>query len=163
MLDSPRKARKLNGRFQAALMNWLQERQQLISTFFELSALNPGRTQGQEVSTRKLQKFCELLVDYVSAGHFEIYEELLPKAKESSKTDCSMATKLYPALVHSTEHALSFNDKYADDMSCRKLLDDFSGDLSELGEGLEERFELEDLLISRFAQEQGMTAQRATA
>lgn len=155
MLDSTRTGSKLNGRFQAALKTWLHERQKLISSFFELSAQNPARTNGQKLNTQKLEKFCEVLVDYVSAGHFEIYQALLPQAKETSKPEGKLASKLYPALVHSTEHALTFNDKYANEAGYRKLLDDFSGDLSELGEGLEERFELEDLLISTFAQQQG--------
>lgn len=155
MLDSTRTGSKLNGRFQTALMNWLKERQQLISSFFELSAVNPARTNGQKLNTEKLQKFCDLLVDYVSAGHFEIYQALLPQSKEAAQPKGELARKLYPALVHSTEHALTFNDKYANETGYRQLLDDFSGDLSRLGEGLEERFELEDLLINACTQQTG--------
>lgn len=157
MLKSPRAEGKSGGRFQTALKNWLHERQQLISIFFELSAAHPGRTQGQKLNAQKLKKFCELLVDYVSAGHFEIYQELLPKSRETEKPVANLASKLYPALVHSTEHALTFNDKYASEMGCRKMLDEFSGDLAQLGEGLEERFELEDLLINACTQQQGST------
>ena len=75
MLESCRNAQERWGGVHLLIDRWLQERHALINAF-------DGLHGGAEAATRPaLQKFCEILLDYVSAGHFEIYEQLLNEAE----------------------------------------------------------------------------------
>ncbi len=44
----------------------------------------------------KFVRLCEVLVDYVSAGHFEVYEQLIQEAREFNDGGLELAAKLYP-------------------------------------------------------------------
>jgi len=94
-------------------------------------------------SANKIQKLCGILVDYISAGHFEVYEHLLREADAFQQDGVSLLARYYPAIERSTEVSLSFSDKYVETRNYREL----SRDLSRLGEALEARFEAEDSLI----------------
>ena len=60
----------------AIIEPWLLERQELISIYCALStATTPDNFSD------KLTQFCEILVDYISAGHFEIFTELEDEAR----------------------------------------------------------------------------------
>ena len=39
------------------------------------------KPQAPAANAQDLQRFCEILVDYVSAGHFEVYEQLTAEGK----------------------------------------------------------------------------------
>src|SRR5690606_39419077 len=71
MLESCRNAQERWGGVHLLIDRWLQERHALITAFHEL------HTGVEPVTRPALQKFCQLLLDYVSAGHFEIYEQLI--------------------------------------------------------------------------------------
>jgi regulator of sigma D len=93
----------------------------------------------------KLRSFCQILVDYVSAGHFEVYDQLIKEGREFDDAEALQeASKLYDTIDTTTERLLDFNDKYleTDDISS------LTADLSHLGEALEVRFSTEDRLIS---------------
>ena len=85
-------------------------------------------------------------MDYLSAGHFEIYDDIAKACKEKGPESQNLANALYPRISETTDVALDFNDKYAE-VDKDDLLDEFDKDLSTLGEALELRFELEDELI----------------
>jgi regulator of sigma D len=88
-----------------------------------------------------LQEFCGVLVEYVSAGHFEIYEQLTGEAKAFGDTrGLELAETLYPRIDVITEKLLAFND-LCDAGQC------VAEKFKELGGLLHERFELEDCLI----------------
>ncbi|MGV8604768.1 Rsd/AlgQ family anti-sigma factor, partial [Pseudomonas aeruginosa] len=55
---------------------WLHERQQLVQSFDALSGI-----QAPEPNAEELQHFCQLLLHYVSAVHFEVYEQLTAEGK----------------------------------------------------------------------------------
>ncbi len=94
----------------------------------------------------QIQAFCQILLDYLSAGHFEIYDDLVQQCQKKGPESLKLAQALYPRIAESTNLALDFNDKYAEAKG-ESLLDQFDKELSELGEALEQRFELEDELI----------------
>ena len=71
MLESCQNAQERWGGVHQLIDRWLQERHELVSAFGALSDNLQGAASGQGV-----QRFCEILVDYVSAGHFEVYEQL---------------------------------------------------------------------------------------
>ncbi|MDO3721691.1 sigma D regulator [Marinobacter sp. chi1] len=145
MLENCRNARERWGGVSDLIDRWLKERQELLVLYCELS----GESEGvePEVLRHKLVRLCEVLVDYVSAGHFEIYEQLIEEAKEFNDGGIELAAKVYPRLEETTEVALNFNDKLdgceATDEGVKSMFDD----LSKLGEALESRFEVEDFLI----------------
>lgn len=122
---------------------WLQERQSLIVQYCALSGVHDSSNQPERPSVR-LQQFCQLLVDYVSSGHFEVYYQLIREAEEFEDGSADLAKSLLPAIAATTETSMEFNDQYADADGSLKHL---SASLSKLGETLASRFEHEDKLI----------------
>jgi len=145
MLENCRNARERWGGVSDLIDRWLKERQELLVHYCELSG-ESDFTQ-TEALREKFVRLCEVLVDYVSAGHFEIYEQLIQEAREFNDGGLELAAKLYPRITQTTETALNFNDrldgKALSESDVRELFDQ----LSELGEILESRFEMEDYLI----------------
>jgi len=126
------------------LQRWLGDRQQLLGLLCELS----GRARGglRRAETRQmLDRFCEVLVDYVSAGHFEIYGALLEEGERLGARRCREAARLYASIVPTTVAALDFNEHYFGGGAGRPLMEE----LSRLGQLLAERFDQEDALIWR--------------
>ncbi|WP_417531573.1 sigma D regulator [Marinobacter lipolyticus] len=145
MLENCRNARERWGGVSELIDRWLKERQELLVQYCELSGENDFSQT--EALREKFVRLCEVLVDYVSAGHFEIYEQLIQEAREFNDGGLELAAKLYPRIAQTTETALNFNDrldgKTLSESDVRGLFDQ----LSELGEILESRFEMEDYLI----------------
>ena len=142
MLESCKNAQERWGGVNKLVDRWLQDRLELIRLYDAL-----GDTPEALAADRKgLQKFCEVLVDYVSAGHFEIYEQLHSEAKAfNDERGLEWADTIYPRLKVITESALAFNDHCdkSDWPDCAACATKFK----ELGGLLHERFELEDCLI----------------
>ncbi len=122
---------------------WLHERQGLIVQFCALSGINEQRPSAP-VLTKRLEDFCQLLVDYVSAGHFEVYYELIREAEAFADGSADMAKSLLPMVIDSTETVMDFHDRYTD---AEGPFTDLPRDLSHLGETLAIRFDYEDRLI----------------
>jgi regulator of sigma D len=141
-------ARQQWGGTSTAIDNWLEERQQLIVSYCKLAALPPFDTQqdNQLPSQDAILSFCQLLMDYLSAGHFEVYDQIVSQCQINGSDSKSLAESLYPKISASTDLALEFNDKYADAETGNNFAG-FDADLSTLGQALEERFGLEDELI----------------
>ena len=142
MLESCQNARERWGGLHLMIDRWLQERQQLVGAFKNLNA----DQHAPAANAFDLEGFCELLVDYVSAGHFEIYEQLLQEARAfDDQRGLELAKKIYPRLEAITQIALAFND-HCDNGDCRESKS-LHAELEQLGQLLQERFELEDCLI----------------
>lgn len=147
MLENCRSAKERWGGVSDLIDRWLKERQELIVHYCELSGTENG--DNTDELAQKFVRLCEILVDYVSAGHFEVYEQLIREAKEFNDGGLELAAKVYPRLEQTTEVALNFNDRLdggqLSDNEVRGLFDE----LSKLGETLESRFEMEDFLIEQ--------------
>lgn len=143
MLEQCRNAKERWGGVSTIIDHWLEERQQLISVFVAI----PGQEAGPALNS-SLSEFCDLLMDYLSSGHFEVYEQLLREGSEFADGSLEQAQQLLPMIQTSTDKALDFNDSYGQlgSPTLRQLYQ-LSLDLSALGEILEERFALEDQLI----------------
>jgi len=127
---------------------WLQNRQDLLVRYCDLVA--KGEFDDCEEAVKDFRKFCQVLVDYVSAGHFEVYEQLLKQAAESSDTNTiELARKLIAEIQEHTDAALDFNDTFDKTPEELAEMNAMLSALSTLGETLEERFELEDVLINK--------------
>lgn len=153
MLRRINEAKQRWGGQHAALDRWLEERQEVIVGYFQLAGLPPYTEDSQQLpAAAEVQAFCELLVDYISAGHFELYEHLLKEANEHGPESLAIARRLYPLIAVTTEIALKFNDSYAE-LESTNNWENFDQDLSELGEAIELRLELEDQLLQQLAEQ----------
>ncbi len=125
------------------LVNELQEeRREVWSLYCKVGDLKPFdcKTETQTL----INQFSQLLVDYVSLGHFGIYERLL-SGTERRNAVLTEAKIIYPEFSKTTESAISFNDKY-DDNKQTLSVSELESDLSNLGENLAKRIDLEDKL-----------------
>lgn len=116
------------------------ERDALWSLYCGFASLKP--LTASESVKKSLTTFSQMLIDYISLGHFGVYERLL-SGKERRDNIQEVAKALYPQLEATTEVAVAFNDKYE---SADKLntFTDLERDLSILGENLAQRIDLED-------------------
>ena len=142
MLENMQAVRRQWKEVEQLLNHWLSERQELLVRFCSVSRLRPF-SEAADKHQHDFNRFCEVLVDYVSAGHFEIYEQLLKEASLFQDEGIALARELYPVIEKTTEVVLNFNDKCLERSKTRTL----ARDLSQLGEALEVRFEAEDRLI----------------
>ena len=144
MLENCESARERWGGVSEIIDRWLQERQDMLVLYCSLSRTSDADAQDGEQGP-KLQRLCQIMVDYVSAGHFEVYDQLMREGREFNNDDALReAGRLYADIDKTTEFVLDFNDKYqeTDDLTC------LARDLSHLGEVLETRFEAEDRMIA---------------
>ncbi|MCM0614259.1 sigma D regulator [Marinobacter sediminum] len=145
MLENCRNARERWGGVSELIDRWLKERQELLVHYCDLSG--ESDYSQTEALRGKFVRLCELLVDYVSTGHFEIYEQLVQEAREFDDGGLELAGKVYPRIEHTTEVALNFNDRVDGRDLTEEDVNALFSELSKLGEMLETRFEMEDFLI----------------
>jgi regulator of sigma D len=144
MLENCQNAKERWGGVSNIIDRWLQERQDMLVQYCAIGALDQG-AGNEEARGEKLRTLCQILVDYVSAGHFEIYDQLIKEGREFDDEEAlHEAGHLFTIVDGTTEKLLDFNDKYleTDDLSS------LDSDLSHLGETLEIRFSAEDRMIS---------------
>ncbi|HWV14779.1 MAG TPA: sigma D regulator [Cellvibrio sp.] len=144
MLENCQNAKERWGGVNEIIDRWLQERQDLLVQYCALSGLGKAGSD-QELRGEKLRTLCQILVDYVSAGHFEIYDQLIKEGREFEDDEgLHEAAGLFTVIDNTTEQLLDFNDKYLETDDLITL----NQDLSSLGQTLELRFSTEDRMIS---------------
>jgi regulator of sigma D len=126
------------------LTRWLKERRELLGKYTQIAVALDSDPDAESLTQRQ-QMLCSILVDYVSAGHFEVFHELLNEAESFADGSGSLASQLMPAIGDTTEVILAYEEKYG---SGDAYPDTVQRDLSSLGEVLENRFVLEDRLIA---------------
>jgi regulator of sigma D len=119
-----------------------KERQEVWSLYCNVAGLKPF-SNNAGIKTL-LTRFSQMLVDYVSLGHFGVYERLLA-GTERRQSVLSVAKEIYPEFSATTDAVISFNDKY-DDFERLDVFEELEQDLSALGESLAKRIDLEDRL-----------------
>jgi regulator of sigma D len=128
--------------------NMLIERKQLLGLL--LQASNKSRDDTATLDHELLDEFCQVLVDYIAAGHFGLYERIV-EGTERRKSIAELAVKLYPHIDEATQIALAFNEKYAADRTDIDV-SQLHRDLSALGERLTSRIDYEDQLIQKLSE-----------
>jgi regulator of sigma D len=121
----------------------LQERQQMLVLLWELAKLDL-HTVDQPV-LEMLDEFEDLLVDYIAAGHFGLYQRIA-EGNERRQPVLDVAREIYPRIQRSTDIAVEFSERY-DEPDAERIQGHLASDLSRLGEELTTRIELEDQLI----------------
>lgn len=114
---------------------WLKERQELLVLYTQVSK-NPA----------SLETFCQILVDYIAAAHFEIHQKLALAQEICCPQHPTLNPDLLGKISKTTLIALNFNDKYVKGQNLASL----SNDLSLLGEHLANRMECEDQLLQSY-------------
>ncbi len=131
----------------------LRERQEMLVWFNQLAAAKPF--SNSRTVREPLQRLCEVLMDYLALGHFEVYQMLEQQGcgrDDQREPAMALVANLYPRIAETTETAVWFNDRYDADVH-NDDLPGLEGDLAKLGEALAERIELEDRLITAFTPE----------
>ncbi|NIY85307.1 sigma D regulator [Vibrio hepatarius] len=153
MLNKFKRTQEQWGGSSEVIDHWLETRQSLIVEYCKLAALQPCSTKSA-VSTlptpEELQIFCQHVVDYISEGHFKIYDMVMDKWRSTGFEATDDINQTYAQIVLTTEPLLNFTDRYAD-VPEDDDLDTFDSDLSMIGEIIEARFEVEDQLIQLIA------------
>ncbi|SFN75152.1 regulator of sigma D [Izhakiella capsodis] len=125
--------------------HWLHFRRQLLVSYYRMVGIKPNRDSLTVLDEKTLDDFCQNLVDYLSSGHFSLYERIIEEMAEDSPLRA--AIQIYPALQANTDVLMELYDTHLeaaiDDDNCLE----FQTALSQIGEYLESRFMLEDKLI----------------
>ncbi len=126
--------------------HWLFTRQELLVKFCKLAGLPPFNSSIPTLpSFEDVQLFAQQLVDYISEGHFKIYNMVIEKWNSTGFSPTKEMSLLYASITNTTDPILNFTDKYSEDNEMIYLTD-FTADFSKIGEIIELRFELEDAL-----------------
>ena len=122
---------------------WIEERRELLVKYCELTEVTDFSDPENNYDA-ELQQFCEIMVDYVSVGHFEVFEQITKEAEIfGNDQGLDKSPELIEKIQTTTELILDFNDKYI----TAKDLDALIIDLAALGETFVQRFADEDVLI----------------
>lgn len=134
-------------RSRAKLATLVKTRTETLSLFTELANHRPF--EPDDFTREALQEFCQALIDYTASAHFQLYRYISDKL-ERRVAVLKVADIIYPRIAQTTDQILRFNDKYEDvDLLHEngELLSLLDTDLSNLGETLAERIQLEDQVI----------------
>jgi len=142
MLDNCKDNKERWQAVDSLLQGWLRERRELLVKYAAIAA-TLDRDGDNSTIDGGLERLCQLLVDYVSVGHFEVFYALIREAEAFADGSEELANAIIPSIGDTTEVILGFDEKYPS--ADHSHLD---VDLSLLGEVLESRFQLEDQLIS---------------
>lgn len=147
MLRKLEKAEQKWGGSNKLIDQWLENRRKLLVHYCQIAGLPPYGSPNKSLpSFEHVQSFCGLLVDYVSEGHFEVYDRVANACEKFSEASRSLVHQILPQITPTTNVALDFNDKYSETQD-DQVLYQLDKDLSELAHAMETRFELEDELL----------------
>lgn len=137
-----------------AKYSWINDmiraRQELVLKYMDILSVSLSRSSNKNdkclPSYDDVYNFCNLLTDYVSHGHFDLYPKIIELMENVSGRSLSIAHRTMPRIENTTDFVMRFTDKYAEDLNEKKM-DSLQKDLSSLGKCLETRFKNEDRLI----------------
>jgi len=127
----------------------INERNEVLSLYCSLAKCDGNKiTSADEIDADTLQEFCQLLIDYIATGHFELYSRI-SEGKERRQEIIKLADTIYPRIEKTTALAVEFNDVYdGGNQFTDEQKSELPQQLSSLGEELATRIELEDKLIN---------------
>lgn len=154
MLNKFKRVQEQWGGSSEVIDQWLDDRQQLLVTYCNLATNHPSKATTPSLSKLpsniEIEDFCQNLVEYISTGHFKIYDMVKAKWESTGFKATDEINRTYFEITATTDPLLNFADKYLD-IKEHDDLEHFDRELSQLGETLEERFEVEDYLIQLIA------------
>ncbi|WP_106418348.1 sigma D regulator [Salinicola tamaricis] len=148
MLEHCKTAQERWGGVHSLIDRWLEQRYDMLVTLVDLREVCESDLSA--VTKARIDAFSEALMDYISAGHFEIYPQLREEAKAFDDREAlALADDLLERVESSTQLVLDFDNDYATPARCQHHTARLPAWLERLGAGLVNRFGLEDQLISR--------------
>ncbi len=123
------------------IAGWLKERKELLVLYSQLVAITEQTPEIEEIEL--INNFSTVLIDYVSTGHFGVYEQLIPNLSLSQEHQAHIFSQIY----QTTEIALAFNDNY-ENITAKPNQEKFIKDFSIIGEAISIRIDLEDKLLA---------------
>ena len=146
MLEDCKNALERWGGVHSLIDRWLDQRRALLVSFIELKEACDAELEA--VSKARIDTFSELLMDYISAGHFEIYPQLAEEAKAfNDESALHIAAQLLERLEMSTAMVLEFDEDFVSPVRCQQNLARLPAWIDRLAKGLTERFALEEQLM----------------
>ena len=140
----------------------IAERNNVLSQYYNLTThIDEYDTNDVESFKELLEEFCQDMVDYIATGHFEIYRRI-EDGIERRHEILELSNEVFDRIINTTKVAINFNDLY--DLSNRfnpEILKNLPKQLSELGENLAVRIELEDKFINTLLSPKPMLAYSA--
>jgi regulator of sigma D len=118
-------------------------RNETLALYSDLASNRPY--QPGEQTEEMVRRFCQALVDYAASAHFQLYRYIVEN-KERRQAVVDLAQQIYPQIAASTDAILDFNDRY-DVTPLENRIGALADDLSQLGEMLADRIQLEDKVI----------------
>lgn len=94
---------------------WLHVRKHLLVAYYNLVGIKPGKESYMRLNEKALDDFCQSLVDYLSAGHFSIYERILHKLEGNGQL--ARAAKIWPQLEANTQQIMDYYDSSLETLS----------------------------------------------
>ncbi len=119
------------------IQQWLQLRQTVLTQYNQLCTT-------KDTHPNALHIFFQHLMDYISMGHFKMFEKLVEHHEKNPLSTNRLDKNWLPKIQETTNKILDFNDKYTKP----KNFDALSKDLSQIGEILAHRIDWEDALIT---------------
>lgn len=114
-----------------------RNRRVLLKALFHLTDLWP---KNNDQTQNALKSFCEILIDYASYGHFQLYPKLM------QQLPCLPVIQKTINNIDNTTHIINqFNQQYEHAKQCNKKIT--KTQLSKIGLTLTSRLELEDKLF----------------
>ncbi len=148
MLEDCKTAQERWGGVHRLIDRWFEERREMLVAMLELQEACDADPEA--ITKEQIDRFSELLMDYISAGHFEIYPQLREEAEQFKDHEAlKLAEKLLQRLEMSTAMVLEFDEDYSTPTRCQHYLFRLPAWMDRLHKALTERFALEDQLISR--------------
>lgn len=123
----------------------LQDRKQLLVAYYNLVGIKPGKGSLSALDEMALDDFCQRLVDYLSCGHFNIYERIIREMEEGEPR--TSAGQIWTQLEANTQQIMGYYDSHLETAIDHDNCLEFHQVLSKLGESMASRFTLEDSLI----------------
>lgn len=127
----------------------IAERNRVLSQYYNL--VNHAEAESDtpvDAMMDYLQEFCQELVDYLATGHFELYRRVEDGAERRDEM-INISQSVFDQITLTTEVAIAFNDLYdAKEGKAMDALKDLPEQLSNLGQNLATRIDLEDRFIN---------------
>lgn len=111
--------------------------------YYHLIGLKPNKEKHTPLDEEALDAFCHQLVDYLSAGHFHVYDRIVPEAENTSAL-------IYSGLQENTQQIMALYDSHFESAIDHDNYLAFQEALSGVGEAQATLlFILEDKLIQQ--------------
>jgi regulator of sigma D len=130
-----------------AITEWLKERQELLVLFYKINGMQPFADDCLETEEEVFKRFSQLLIDYLSCGHLEVFQQLSEENEKlnshNSKLDRAVITQIYTNTKDIMQLMVNENGKTTN-------LKTLKNNLDQLGQQIALRVELEDKLVNKY-------------